>query len=616
MKKLFLAFMLLTGFVLASCGTNEYSTKSGDISFTIPVAQLANYTARTGSDEIEYEYTFIVQIEGSKGYYDYKTEKVTYKVDDIMDFSGLENIPFKFDKLPVNQKYKLFVDIIHQQLTEVSEGTNGHGIENSRYILLSGQTEDVAVSANATSPVSVDLLLGHDALSPFALEITYPNSTVEKRNMSEFVKYDGAASFISNVNGKLYVGASGGNGKEVSSIKFVFDDNSHFKHSGTFSFISEDFNADGTSKGPVEVKAQNGAIDLTSELKELDYEVFAKSIKVSLNNIDFDDSVHMHIGKQTYSYLQNYTDVNFKREPVLDGNDTITGYRYRATIPLSDLLGEQTFAKGDTLVFVMNELGPEYNGSTNVEQIPVSQFNYKLQKSGWESLDVNTVDLGVLTVNVRNLLDSAVLPDNFINGDEKYLQISFDVAKEGAGYGSSLPYKATFSCMKFDASEKVYVFKSDYYSPNSVYKYEMYLPVSDKLGTDKLTNTANVIVGITGTWEWSAFGYVDELEAVNAEVNLELANNAGVADCPHVPSNSPQGTKSYYHPLSEGGPKGNIVNGKQIDYFSISITQNPCGNDSDNDYRFQCYVQQKDTFGSKLLLIRNFDISLTKNPRS
>lgn len=586
MKKLFLAFMLLTGFVLASCGTNEYSTKSGDISFTIPVAQLANYTARTGSDEMEYEYTFIVQIEGSKGYYDYKTEKVTCKVDDIMDFTGLQNIPFKFDKLPVNQKYKLFVDIIHQQLTEVSEATNGHGADNSRYILLSGQTEDVAVSANATSPVSVDLLLGRDALSPFALEITYPNSTVEKRNMSEFVKYDGAASFISNVNGKLYVGASGGNGKEVSSIKFVFDDNSHFKHGGTFSFISEGFNADGTSKGPVEVKAQNGAIDLTSELKELDYEIFAKSIKVSLNNIDFDDSVHMHIGKQTYSYLQNYTDVNFIKEEVLNDEQLVLMYRYRATIPLEDLLGDQTFANADTLVFVMNGLSPK---GSHTNDVSIDKLNYKFQKSGWEALSPAEKDADIATLSVQDLSDSFIIPVNYASGKEKYLQLHFDVDLNQGIDDSQLEYGAYFNCIKFDASEKVYVFRSEYREDKI--RYEMNVKINDVVGNEDHHSGDKLVVTLYGKMSWSPLPGGSTLDN-DISLESEYYDNVDVVDC------DVNGHGYYYHTLSNSSSNNSserpkhVTNGGSISPFIFAdvLASHTLG-DGNHDYRFQCYYE-------------------------
>ena len=125
MKKFFGLTVLLVAALFVSCNFNN-SNQKGSVDFTIPVGEIIALrneiqeepvtekedpqSSEEPVNEKEYGETFgfLVQLKGNKGYH-----QIRYEYLDDTKREDLEEATFhfSFDKLPVNQQYKVMIDV-------------------------------------------------------------------------------------------------------------------------------------------------------------------------------------------------------------------------------------------------------------------------------------------------------------------------------------------------------------------------------------------------------------------------------------------------------------------------------------------------------------------------
>ncbi len=166
MKKFFGLTVLLVAALFVSCNFNN-SNQKGSVDFTIPVGEIIALRNEIQEETVtekedpdfsdepkignEYGETFgfLVQLKGNKGYHQIRYEYLEdTKREDLEEAS----FHFSFDKLPVNQQYKVMIDVF-------VEGQNPGGDEKEGHALLifSGDKDNIIVSAGETTREELEL---------------------------------------------------------------------------------------------------------------------------------------------------------------------------------------------------------------------------------------------------------------------------------------------------------------------------------------------------------------------------------------------------------------------------------------------------------------------------
>lgn len=166
MKKCFGLIVLLAAVIFSSCNFNN-SNKKGSVDFTIPIGEIIALrneiqeepvTEKEDPDfsdepEIENEYgeiyRFLVQLKGNKGYHQIKYE---YLEDTKREDLEEATFHFSFDKLPVNQQYKVMIDVFAEEQNPGGDEKEGHAL-----LIFSGDKDNIIVSAGETTREKLEL---------------------------------------------------------------------------------------------------------------------------------------------------------------------------------------------------------------------------------------------------------------------------------------------------------------------------------------------------------------------------------------------------------------------------------------------------------------------------
>lgn len=657
MKKLFLAFMVLSAFVLASCGSKDMSYRNGDVSFSISGSEVGRYLAArdvNGSQDNTIEFAILAQIKGSKGYqawqmgkayYTPGTDSVVVETDaeagDLPEQiqTHVESLRFPFKHIPANQTYTVMVDVFKKE-------DKPDPFPGAWRVSLSGEKSAVKVRAGSSTPVTLELYGTDMQPNNFALKVSYSKNN---KTQSELVSLDedfrDKYKFAKD-DKNIWFSHAGREWHSLTGFKLVLDSSSHFSKGADFSLVQNDPTAatEGDLKFGKKVVAQasKGEIDLLPmclvkeegsdnglhKTIELDFEGI-----VLYQNLDLDIGVEKENFGSFEIYEQQY---KFAKDETASTADK---GRFVMTIPLEDIFGEDPLEKGDSIAFPVVNLAV-YAPDSLSSAIPITNLAYQFQKAGWEKLDSTaryenntTIDVNAGNQSYGDIQsnDVFVFTANFIDGDEKYLQLYTDL---GGNYASKneLMARLTIKYRVFPASDKVYVFHNSFASWSEIrvdvdtgdqmevtikdYRKEMILDINDcfeKAGKWPATGR-KITLSVGGTFH-TLSSYDEPVLEQEEELKAELYDNIDYSGC------TTEGHNSYYHTLSNSssnnsGNNGNfneLTIGEDGTLGSIifnNITEvHPV---SKHKYRLQLYKslgQDPANSNDQLLIIKNFSIS-------
>lgn len=658
MKKLFLTIMIAAGFVLASCGTNDLANKSSDVSFSISASEVGRYIASregetSGAEPIVFE--VVAQIKGSKGYYAWirkqavytpKTQGIIAEGQDgqssqlpLVYEGGIpadvkanfeQDLVFNFKGIPAKQTYKVMIDILTKD--PAADAHSGANTEGPEYwaVCFSGTQEDVSVIPGASNPVTVELEefeTNPDVPGDFAIKVTY---TKDNKSVTEEVPFtdiirSAKYSFARDNNNKYWFCHAGREWYEVSAMKLVFAQDSHFIDGSKFRIVGTGTDVD--TNGNVTVtrttlkEAQSGELDLIQFYSETDKEDLKSGCYIEFesfikNNtsILFNERFEFNISSSKNNFGNYNTDYNskFVKDTSIEDHD-----RFRLTIPLTDILGTDPLEKGDTVVFMLSSLN--IYGLRNTDNLEIA---YQLQKEGWESLTPEAKDADNTTINYSEIAGDKVCAANFIDGDEKYFQLYLDADDEDFSDDvTELNGSVSMSYKIFPASEKVYVFHKACASwtesgstvkdhrKEMIYKLNNYF---ENLGKWPALNS-KISINISGTFMTLA-NDTEEAVVREAPLKAELFDNLKFGN-DNVACGI-DGHNTYYHTLSNSSASGNTFNSLVLSEngtlgsIIFAETSQPHNTTEPHDYRLQLYKSGGNNSDNDLLIIKNFSISV------
>ncbi len=669
MKKIFLTLMIAVGFVLASCAGNGLSNKSGEVSFSVSANEIGRYIAAsrevetTGEDPIVFE--IVAQIKGSKGYYAWIRKQAVYTpqtqaiVEEGASGSGAANpnpnpdpygseipqdvlsqfeqdIIFNFKRIPAKQTYKVMVDILikdqNPETDFIRQLENGTDYWVTCY---SGAQEDITVIPGASNPVTIELEkmeTVYDVPSNFAVKVTYTNK--DSKNVTEEVSMDeilqSKYSFAKNEgNTQFWFAHSGRDWYPVSALKLVFAEDSHFINGSQFRLVGvleeDTATSDVSHKKATLIEAQNGELDLIQlysrdAVKTTDPFIEFESFIKDSTSLLFIERFNLYIPSSKNNFGSYSTDYNskFVKDTSIKFENNNKA-RFRLTIPLTDILGDDPLEKGDSIAFMLSDLSVRDEDGNDV--FP-GQVAYQLQKDGWESLLPDAVDANNTTINYSEIAGDKVCAANFIDGDEKFFQLYIDAKLEKVENATELNGSLQLSYKIFPASEKVFVFHKAYAeweqnsSTVSDHRKEMIFNLNSyfqKLGQWPAENS-KITINVGGTFK-TLSNDADEEIVSGVELKSEIFDNLKFdkddSSCGF------EGHSAYYHPLSNSSANGNTFN-------SLVLSENgtlgsiifanilkPHITQETHDYRLQLYKSGGQSSDNSLLIIKNFSISVS-----
>ncbi len=186
MKKLFGVMCLFFCVLLASCNMGLLSDRSGSIDFSIPTKDIIdaanNYAARNGGDDSSDKFIFLVQIKGSRNYYDSIIQSVTVPKGDaqtpvqegelILSEKYLKgnNVNFSFKGVPAGQAYKVMFNMFLKEKDDTCS-----------YLLFAGRADNVKVPAGKTVEAQIKAKTLDNSI--LTLVIEYQNGTKDTVNL-------------------------------------------------------------------------------------------------------------------------------------------------------------------------------------------------------------------------------------------------------------------------------------------------------------------------------------------------------------------------------------------------------------------------------------------------
>lgn len=171
MKKFLGLTVLLLAVLFASCNFNDFN-KKGSVDFSIPIADIVALRNEVSeptdispdpnqTETEQYIFDFLVQIKGSAGYYAARYEQL----DDV-NYQEIEDAKFhfSFDELPVNQQYKIMIDVYNERKMSEEEKAKYEGRQGHALLIYSGDKDNIIVSAGQITREQL-VLHGIDAYS-------------------------------------------------------------------------------------------------------------------------------------------------------------------------------------------------------------------------------------------------------------------------------------------------------------------------------------------------------------------------------------------------------------------------------------------------------------------
>ena len=587
MKKIFGLLILLCSFFVMACDFNNGTGGEGSVNFVITSDQIntlaSKSAARAGGEEQQIIYTFVVQVEGSNGYYDKQIEPVTVTPpkkepsgNSEDKYAQLENKVFSFENMPVNQTYKVMVDTFSLESFDHSDEGGFEGEFYSGSYCFCGASSGIKVKANEQTPVSIKLNNAYDQIqNNFNIVVTYQkdgSSVTEEIDYTDFTGIQGYenGSYVSLkpvtaqfawVNEKLYFRNNYDLWGEVSDIKISTPEDSHFKHlSGLYATFGD--NHGNPESEQDKVYFRNNTIDIYSLLLEngcadINFAYTINDYDYELGYMSFGCETHMN---DLYQLAQN---LNFKHTSENDNGNGDEMWRYRTEIPLSQFYEPNTLKTGDTLLFVI-----EFNDNSTFTS--AGKLYYKLQDASIETMTTQEErDDGNICIDYNAGQNKFIMPCNFIKGTERYLQIFYDEPEiPGNTENSVYKYLESISYTLFPAEDKVYVFRSnvgydaDGFMEDS-YRYEINEPI------DKTLNENNTVkVKINGTLKFMSLDGVSHAAPDGFTLYGELFDEsdfpAGVND-----------HNDYFDVLSRDKLNSNTDNINNVKSWNYSSTTNP-----------------------------------------
>ena len=652
MKKLFLAFMLLTGFLLASCGTNDAAGKSGDVSFSISANEIGRYIAASrevnGDESIVYE--VVAQIKGSKGYYSWIRKQAVYTPDSQQNPTGdahgyyeaeipqnvqsqFENdLVFNFKSLSVKQTYTVMLDIFTKDNNP--EYMTGKETETPDYwsVCYSGSQDNVSVIPGASKPVTIELAqidTGYYAPRNFAIKVTYNKAG---KNVTEIISLNpdvrSKYSFVKDTNNKYWFAHAGRDWYSVSELKLVFNEDSHFIQGSKFYITANKEDSDDSFVTVNLAESENGEIDLISNNDifndkigygdpKIEYHCFIKDSNFLRCREIFEFSLSS--SKQNFgSYYADSSNYMFIKDSSNEDKN-----RFRLTIPLTDIIGTDPLAKGDTIVFMLGYLMLYDQQGFSIQQMP--DVAYQLQKEGWESLSPEAKDANNTTIKYSQIAGDKICAANFIDGDEKYFQLYIDFGEVIESSVTELNTSLSLNYKIFPASEKVFVFHKAYaeWEQNGEtvrdHRKEMIFDLNSyfqKLGKWPAKNS-KITINVGGTFK-TLSNENDEEVVSRVPLKSELFDNLKIGK--DDSACGVEGHNTYYHPLSNSSANGNTfdklnlsVNGtlENIIFANILEPHDIKNTSETHKYRLQLYKSDGSSNDDSLLIIKNFSISVS-----
>lgn len=631
MKKFFGLTVLLVVALFTSCNFNN-SSKKGAVDFVIPVGEIialrndiqeeAVETAEPQlSDELEVEneieelFGFLVQIKGNNGYHQIRYESHKDTTYEVLEE---ETFHFSFDNLPVNQQYKVMIDIFIEERKSVSDGEDG-----LPYLIFSGDKDNIIVSAGETTREQVFIEPAYEmSYSNFDIVLSYKDGDTEEtktetfeldssgniplvfarneksdNNIPTYTYYIKEKSDTEESEYNVYSGYEAqdpDDWKELVDLRFKLRDDSHYYG---FDFVQhkETYNEkDGTLETEdikLEFNNENECAvldDLGSNDYPFDYPLYAE---LSINDKTVRSSVWLpYISVTTVSFAEKTTEeetftdtqsgeitiqesrLSFTPWNVQEGKDI----RYMTTVPLADILGGKHLSDGDTVVFLLEaNLGDDDIFAQN----KVSQFYYQLQPNDWETKYSD--DTGLFeNNNCINFVGQSsseagtsgtqtytkytfVMPLNQIESAQEYksLQLFFDYpsVRELDSIAPSLELPCSIKYTIFPAEQNAFVFgvgtNYDVSTMQSLpYRYEINLPLNDSNG-QMYTLTRGKTVEVT----LSGNMYKYEFDEEPTLYSTLYAFDGEICDeADYVVAGDYPNNSRCYHPLSNDSSEGNV----------------------------------------------------------
>lgn len=615
MKKLFGVMCLFFCVLLASCNMGLFSDRSGSIDFSIPTKDIIdaanNYAARGVDNDQTWNYAFLVQIKGNRGYYDYQLQTLTVETHE--DFGNLNpgqinglyvknnNVNFSFNNVPAGQKYKIMFDAFVFYAYPGQEGTY--------YKTFSGNTENIKVKPG--KPAEVGITAKAPDKSMFNLVVVTENNgtfTIPAESAMNMIFGSTPPNYssprFSEENGALIFRESevDKNDKKVIDVYLALVPNSNID---TSSFNISFLYGDSANPSRYNLKFNNNICSIKNFI--------IQGIKFPADKIKNDETLEMtlpgliQISKNGFSYQEPASSFYFRSyDEYLSGSNSMTLTFEKKTYdggqvllyvePVNDLLnvsfGGTDF---DTAVLVLKTRGSNLVSTG-------TQLYYKLEEDQSGSLPFNygqeddeisgsTLFYNNKCINHKTGENKFVLPFNKVDYPNGAWYLVLFVPYEGDS--ETVDISVDIDYCVFPTNLNVHVFGvgqayDNQGNPTGGYRYE----------TDILVNTS-----LTGSYKYKAMlnGYVCGLHLSDgyfSQKTVTLTGELYNSDSEHD-----------FYPLSNGNiPVVQTYSGSNEDdnEFIFTNIRDPLMNASTY---FQCISPCEDT--NTLLIVRDLDWDIT-----
>lgn len=638
MKKFFGILALIFCVFLASCNFNSGATKTGSIDFVIPVNEIiqasvnqARDAGTDGDSDAKRKYIFLVQIKGSKKYYDSQTRIIEIPENalsmgsnttsggepnkDISAFINKDDLYFSFKKVPLGQTYSIMFDAFF----ELPMSADGSPIQTQSYII-SGRTDNVKVSGRKGNYVQVEA--GYSTNCSVNTRVEFADGTnrtfvpldqKELERIAKALRSNGGEKeelqkqreeLIKNSNltilvkgAKLYYSAEDDSLLEVKDIIFEQDSSknnftaSPFKYNLTFydnpaAPVALQFSKNQcsikqillgfkTCSSQAQVEISNDTLSFTAELPSLKFDTtqdygFEEAATLDCNFVKKDDGD----ANRLYVYQKKLSDII---NQVPQAGDTV-------------LLLLKAHAEDGTLLFLNTQL---YYKLTDKNFLTEPDDNYWGQI--WE-------DNKCINYKQGKDLDF-VIPLNFIENPDNNLLFYLtggEVEEETVSF--------TIKSLVLPADKKVFAFTLGAGNGDDKYRYEYNTPITDIL---PLSGGETVKVDLHGTF--AQLNWDDNLSEPEISYQVYQTLDGEIYDGAEY---SVEGENDFFHPLSDDQYKEENVkilytssspNGGTFVFKSIKAPKTGI----DNNLRFQCSSSISD-YSSGTLLIYDYELTFSK----
>ena len=495
MKKFFGIVGLIFCVFLSSCNFSNFSDKTGSLEFSIPVNDIIRlnrqYASRNGYGNEEpmagtlYVY---VQLKGNKKYYTVqKRQAVLDKNGNLTEYSQLPglldgNLSFEFPDIPSSEKYTVAVDMIFSPTEE--ETPNGHN-KALTYRFLTGKSEDVRVYGGRTKEVKVKASFPKKSI--ISLKADYENGKSKTLDSLFSFLFDEQHNLHADNN---FLDITVNNNvlldEDIKSILFapnvikdvslVLDSSCLFDENCTYTLNYSAWEGRVLTVKSRDLVFNNNICSIKDFILEnMDNQVSMISISVKSSVFEFEEPAPAVYFSPSYGNPE-YAKTGIKKNLSLifnkDEEDSPTGKsRWVCKTALSSIMGSDTLADGDTLVFILNT-NNEFNNSFNSDN--EAQFYYMIGNAGATLKFDNCITFDKESDNNYYF----VMPLNQISGSDNSDQLImfFDTTEAG---DNSITITGDIKYYHFPSSQSAFVFMvGKSYNANQKYRYETKIPTT------------------------------------------------------------------------------------------------------------------------------------------